>query len=54
MILKERRPIKMWVDRGCQFYNKDVGKQVELYSTENEEQSCVIERFNRTFKEQNV
>ena len=50
-ILKERRPSKMWVDRGCEFYNKDVRKQVELYSTENEEKSCVIERFNRTIKE---
>ena len=26
-------------------------KTVELYSTENEEKSCVIERFNRTIKE---
>ena len=26
-------------------------KLVELYSTENEEKSCVIERFNRTIKE---
>ena len=50
-ILKERRPSKMWVDRNCEFYNKDVRKQVELYSTENEEKSCVIERFNRTIKE---
>ena len=24
---------------------------IELYSTQNEEKSCVIERFNRTFKE---
>ena len=50
-ILKERRPSKMWVDRGCEFYNKDVRKQVELYSTENEEKSCVVGRFNRTIKE---
>ena len=50
-ILKERIPIKMWVDRGCEFYNKDVRKQVELYTTENEEKSCVTERFNRTIKE---
>ena len=50
-ILKERRPSKMLVDRGYEFYNKDVRKQVELYSTENEEKSCVIERFNRTIKE---
>ena len=50
-IIKERRPCKTWVDRGRKFYNKDVQKLVELYSTENEEKSCVIERFNRTIKE---
>ena len=50
-ILKERRPSKTWVDRGREFYNKDVQKLVELYSTENEETSCVIERFNRTIQE---
>ena len=54
MILKERRPSKTWVDRGLEFYNKDVQKLVELYSTENEEKSCVIERFNRTIKEKIV
>ena len=43
--------IKMWVDKGREFYNKDVQKQVELYSTENGEKSCLIERFNRTIKE---
>ena len=41
----------MWVDKGREFYNKDIQKLVELYSTENEEKSCVIERFNRTIKE---
>ena len=50
-ILKERRPSKTWVDRGCEIYNKEVQKLVELYSTENGEKSCVIERFNRTVKE---
>ena len=50
-ILKERRPSKTWVDRGPKFYNKDVQKLIELYSTENEEKSCVIETFNRTIKE---
>ena len=40
----------MWVDKGREFYNKDIQKLVELYSTENEEKSCVIERFNRTIK----
>ena len=48
MILKIPRPSKMWVDKGWEFYNKDVQKLVELYSTENEEKSCVIERFHRT------
>ena len=41
----------MWVDKGRQFHNKDVQKLVELYSTENEEKSCLIERFNRTIKD---
>ena len=50
-ILKERRPSKTWVDRGREFYNKDVQKLAELYSTEIEEKYCVIERFNRTIKE---
>ena len=49
--LKERRPRKLWVDKGREFYTKDVQKLVELYSTENEEKSCVIERSNRTIKE---
>ena len=50
-IMKERKPCKVWVDRGKEFYNKDVQKLVALYSTENEAKSCVIERFNRTIKE---
>ena len=50
-ILRERKPCKVWVDKGKKFYNKDVQKLVALYSTENEEKSCVIERFNRTMKE---
>ena len=54
MILKERRPSNMWVDKGREFYNKDVQKLVKLYSTENEEKYCVIEIFNRTIKEKTV
>ena len=50
-ILNERRPSKTWVDKGREFYNKDVQKLVELYSTEKEEKYCVIESFNRTIKE---
>ena len=50
-ILKERNASKMWVDRGREFYNKDVHKLFELHSTENEEKSCVIETFNKTIKD---
>ena len=50
-ILKERRSSKIWVDKGREFYNKDVQKLVQLYSTENEEKSYVIERFHRTIKD---
>ena len=45
-ILKERRPSKMWVDEGHEFYNKDVQKVVALYSTENGKKSCGIDRVN--------
>ncbi|XP_065672054.1 uncharacterized protein LOC136089888 [Hydra vulgaris] len=48
-IFKERRSQKNWVDKSLEFYNKHVialGR--ELYSTKNEEKSCVIERWNRT------
>ena len=33
-ILRERKPCKVWVDKGKEFYNKDVQKLVALYSTE--------------------
>ena len=41
----------MWVDKGKEFYNKQVQNLIELYSTENEEKSSVVERWNRTMKE---
>jgi hypothetical protein len=46
-----RKPGKVWVDKGKEFYNKDVKNLVELYSTENEEKSCVVERWNRTMRD---
>lgn len=47
-----RNPEKLWVDKGKEFYNKDAkALGIELYSTENEEKSCVVERWNRTMKE---
>ena len=55
-IFKLRQPRLLWTDKGREFYNKNVNqllskKNIKLYSTENEEKSSVIERFNRTFKQ---
>ena len=56
-IFKEgRKPKKLWIDKGKEFWNKDVKavmdeEGVERYSTENEEKSAVVERWNRTIKE---
>ena len=50
-IFEERKPEKMWVDKGKEFYNRDVKDLIELYSTENEEKSSVVERWIRTMKE---
>jgi len=55
-ILKEgRKPKYLWTDKGKEFYNKDLNKlldnhKITLYSTENEEKSSVVERWNRTMK----
>ena len=51
-----RKPNKIWSDKGKEFYNKDfkrllAAESIELYSTENEEKSCIIERFNRTIRQ---
>ena len=50
-IFKERKPEKLWTDKGREFYNKDVKDLTELYSTENEEKSSIVERWIRTMKE---
>ena len=55
-VFKERTPNKLWTDKGTEFYNKEVKQLlqkhgIELYSTENEEKSSVVERWNRTMKE---
>jgi len=48
----KRKPEKLWTDKGREFYNKHVKELgVELYSTENEEKSSVVEHSNRTMKE---
>lgn len=47
----KRKPEKLWVDKGKEFYNRHVQAQLPIYSTENEEKSSVVERWNRTMKE---
>ena len=56
-ILKEsdRRPNKIWVDKGSEFYNNSFKKwlkdnDIEMYSTNNEGKSVIAERFIRTLK----
>ena len=54
-ILNNRKPTYLWTDKGKEFYNstfEDYLKEngITLYSTQNEEKSSVIERFNRTLK----
>ena len=56
-ILKEsvKKPHKIWVDKGSEFYNSHFKKwlkvnRIEMYSTRNEGKSVVAERFIRTIK----
>ena len=53
IISEGRKPNKIWVDQGSEFYNnsfKDFLKMnnIEMYSTYNEGKSIVAERFIRT------
>ena len=55
-IFKKSKPKKLKVDKGKEYYNKNVldllaKNNIEIYSTENEEKSSVCERWNRTIKE---
>ena len=50
-IFEERKPEKLWTDKGTEFHNKDVKDLIEIYSTENEEKSSIVERWIRTMKE---
>ena len=56
-IFKEsnRKPNKIWVDKGSEVYNSSVKKwlkdnDIEMYSIDNEGKSVVAERFIRTLK----
>ena len=56
IILKQsnRKPNKIWVDKGSEFYNaffkKWLRDNIVMYSTHNEGKSVVAERFIRTLK----
>ena len=56
-ILKKsnRKPNKIWVDKGSEFYNSHFKKRlkdnnIEMCSTHNEGKSVIAERFIRTIK----
>ena len=51
----ERKPKKIWVDKGSEFYNNSFKKwikdnDIEMHSIHNEGKSVVAERFIRTLK----
>ena len=51
----KRKPNKIWVDQGSQFYNNSFKKwlkdnNIEMYSAHNEGKSVVAERFIRNLK----
>ena len=55
IISKGRKPNKIWVDQGSEFYNKSFKdflkiNNIEMYSTYNEGKYVVAERFIRTLK----
>ena len=50
-----RKPNKIWLDQGSEFYNNHFEKwlkdnNIEMYSTQNEGKSVVAERFVRTLR----
>ena len=52
---KQNPPGKLWVDKATEFYNRPMKALldkygVQIYSTENEEKSSVVERWNHTIK----
>ena len=51
----KRKPNKIWVDRGSEFYNRSMKSWLQvtdivMYSTHNEGKSFVAERFIRALK----
>ena len=55
----KRKPNKIWVDKGSEFYNRSMKSwleknNIEMYSTRNEGKSVVAERLIRIKKKQNL
>ena len=55
IISERRKPNKIWVDQGSEFYNNSFEKflktnGIEMFSTYNEGKSVVAERFIRSLK----
>ena len=55
----KRKPKKIWVDQGSEFYNTHFKKwlkdnSIKMYSAYNEGKSVVAERFIRTLKNKNL
>ena len=51
----KRKPNKIWVDKGSEFYNRSMksllqDNDIVMYSTHNEGKSVVAERFIKTLK----
>jgi hypothetical protein len=51
----KRKPNKIWVDKGGEFYNKQMDAYISKnnivrYSTYGEHKSAIVERFNKTLK----
>ena len=54
-LFRNGHPSRLWTDKGTEFYNRHwkgvlEANDVMLYSTENEEKSGIVERWNRTMK----
>lgn len=55
-IFSHRRPNLLHVDRGTEFYNKNFETMlkkynIKMYSTYSTMKACIVERFNRTLKQ---
>ena len=54
-----RKPNKIWVDKGSEFYNRSIKSwleknDMEMYSILNERKSVLAERFIRTLKKNKI